>query len=273
MSTATKTPPENRETKVHRPTRMEVKQVDPVARTFEGLASTWDLDLGGDVIERGAFEETLDEWRESGRVLPLLDSHNWFSVRDAVGRLTDAEETDEGLWTQWKIVPGRDGDEILQRLRPDEDDGQPFIDSMSIGYVPTRWEFDEETGIRTLKEVELHEVSLVLFPMNPEARIDSGTVKDRAARTVHAMFSRCSEGMRGDLARGIREALETPDPDDPDPDPDPKSDPAPAGTGDDPPENTPDDDPEDLDMAPDPSQFARLTIRRLEQRVTHTRGV
>lgn len=261
MSTAA---PPKPEAKVHRPTRMQVKQVDPVARTFEGLASTWDEDLGGDVIERGAFEATLEEWRESGRVLPLLDSHNWFSVRDAVGRLIDAKETDEGLWTEWKIVPGRDGDEILQRLRPDED-GQPFIDSMSIGFRPSRWEFDEDEQLRFLKEVELHEVSLVLFPMNPEARIDASTVKERATRTIRTMFVRCPEGMRCDLAGAVRKALEVPgDTDDADPDPAAKSDQ----------EGTDDDTEEETSGEPDFSRMARLRTRRLaSRRSTTTTGV
>ena len=47
--------------------------LDEDSRTFEGLAATWDLDLGGDVIHRGAFKRTLEEWQKAGSVIPLLD--------------------------------------------------------------------------------------------------------------------------------------------------------------------------------------------------------
>ncbi|MFA5604180.1 MAG: HK97 family phage prohead protease [Bacilli bacterium] len=185
---------------------LEVKQVNMQERTFEGLASTWSLDLGLDVIKKGAFRQTLKEWRSSGKIIPLLDSHNWFSVRDAVGRLVDAKETEDGLWTLWKIVPGTDGDEILARLRPDED-GVAFIDSMSIGYRTIKAELDEDSGIRTIKELELHEVSLVLFPMNPEARIDNATVKEFAA-SVKSFISRVPSDAQGQFREAVRKVVQ-----------------------------------------------------------------
>src|SRR5690554_4225298 len=152
MATAT-------ENKGHVIRRLEIKEVNVEERTFEGLAATWDLDLGGDIIKQGAFKKTIREWKRSKRVLPLLDSHNYFSVRDAVGKLVDAKETPDGLWTKWRIVPGPDGDEVLNRLRPDGEFGS-YIDSMSIGYRPLKWEYsdtvDEEMGeerVRILKEI------------------------------------------------------------------------------------------------------------------------
>src|SRR5689334_18254856 len=83
------------------PCNFTMKAIDDDARTFEGLASTWDLDLGGDVIHQGAFKKSLAEWKSSGKVLPLLDSHNYFSVLSAVGKLEAAKETKAGLWTKW----------------------------------------------------------------------------------------------------------------------------------------------------------------------------
>jgi HK97 family phage prohead protease len=198
------------ETKLRAIRRMEVKQLDEEARTFEGLASTWDRDLGDDVIKPGAFKKTIRDWKAAGRVLPLLDSHNWFSVRDAVGKLIDAKEVDEGLWTKWRIVPGADGDEIMHRLRSDEEGGGPFVDSMSIGYRAIKWEMDEDEDgieIRVLKQIELHEVSLVLFPMNPEARIDSATVKQRLTAELDTVIERCRPGVRPELKSVLSEAL------------------------------------------------------------------
>ena len=47
------------------------------------------------------------------------------------------------------------------------------IDSMSIGYMPKVYEIDEETGVRSLKAVDLWETSFVNFPMNERATVES----------------------------------------------------------------------------------------------------
>lgn len=147
------------------------------ARTFTGMASTWDLDLGGDVIRRGAFANTLKEWRSSGRVIPLLDSHDgWSSVRSVVGKMTDAKETKTGLEATFELVDTPDGDEIRERLK------KGMVTGLSIGYRPVKIEMpspeEEQAGVfRFLSEVELREVSVVVFPMNPAAMVELGTVK------------------------------------------------------------------------------------------------
>lgn len=154
----------------------EVKATDEDARTFTGLASTWDLDLGGDVIHPGAFKRTLDHWNGSGKNLPLIDQHNYGSVRAVVGKMTDGKETDDGLEAEFKIIDGPDGDEILRRVKGG------FIDGLSIGYEAVKVEYpdseEEAQGVmRHLKEVKLHEVSVVIWPMNEGARIDTDSVK------------------------------------------------------------------------------------------------
>lgn len=150
----------------------EVKALDETARTFTGLASTWDLDLGGDVIERGAFKRTLRNWKSSKKVLPLIDQHNYGSVRMVVGKLLEGEETDEGLLTTFAVIEGADGDEVYRRLKGG------YVDGLSIGYEAVQQrkptEEQQRSGIwRILQEVKLVEVSVVIWPMNPNATIDS----------------------------------------------------------------------------------------------------
>lgn len=157
-------------------TRFEVKALDTEERTFEGLASTWEQDLGGDVIHQGAFKRTLDHWRKSGRAIPLIDQHNYGSVRSVVGKLLEASETSEGLETKWEVIDGPDGDEILRRLKGG------YVDGLSIGYRAIKTEEPSEdeqrAGVwRHLKEVELKEVSVVIWGMNPDAVVDTDTVK------------------------------------------------------------------------------------------------
>ena len=147
--------------------------IDTKERTFEGLLAAWSLDLGGDVIHRGAFAKTLQEWKASGgrRQIKLIDNHNYFSTEHALGRMLDAEERDEGLWAKWFVGRGQSGDELLYKI----EDG--IIDGLSIGYktVPGKWEVID--GVRHLYELKLVEGSAVLFPMNPDALIDATSVK------------------------------------------------------------------------------------------------
>src|SRR5690554_5309181 len=158
----------------------EVKAVDAKERTFEGLASTWDLDLVGDVIHRGAFRRTLSHWRQSGRVIPLLDQHNYGSVRAVVGKLIAAKETDDDLWTRYQVIDGPDGDEVLHRIEGG------YVTGLSIGFRPVKVEepSDDERkrGIwRHIKEVQLLEISVVIWPANEGARIDTDSVKSLIA--------------------------------------------------------------------------------------------
>ena len=145
---------------------LEIKAADDAAMTFEALASTWELDLGGDIIQRGAFVRTLDHWRGSSKIIPLIDQHNYNSVRAVVGKMTDARETEDGLLTSWKILDTDDGREVYARLKGG------YIDGMSIGYRVVG-EPEMKDGVRHLKEVALEEVSVVIWPMNPGARTQS----------------------------------------------------------------------------------------------------
>jgi len=160
-------------------TRLEVKAIDENAHTFQGLASTWDMDLGGDVIREGAFKRTLKNWKSSKRNVPMLDSHSAFqSVRAVIGQMDEGEETKQGLLGQFSMLPeDPDAEGVFRRIKA------RLVDGLSIGYKAVRVEYpktDEERkkGIyRYLDEVELREISVVMFPMNPGARIDLTTAK------------------------------------------------------------------------------------------------
>lgn len=166
------------------PLAVKADGVDTAKRTFEGLASVWDLDLGGDIIHKGAFTKTIKAWEKGSDALPLLNSHNHFDITSAVGQLISAKETKDGLWTKWEVIPGPDGDRVMERLRPSPTTGRAPVGKMSIGFDPVKFDFEQPEDaknawdrIRHLREVDLKEVSLVLFPMAPGAAIDVSSVK------------------------------------------------------------------------------------------------
>jgi hypothetical protein len=81
-----------------------IKSVDEKARRFTGLASTWQKDLGDDVIHKGAFKKTLADWRGSQtKTIPLLDSHDRWSVDSILGKMIDGAETSDGLETEFEM--------------------------------------------------------------------------------------------------------------------------------------------------------------------------
>lgn len=163
----------------------EVKEIDSRKREFEGYSATWDLDLGGDIIERGAFARTLGRVRQGEKSIPLVDSHRYTSIFDAIGTLVAAEEDAKGLRSRWRVIDGVDGERVMDRLR------SGVVRKKSIGYRTIRSEpgtverEGKSVKVRRLKEVAWEETSLVLFPMNPAADVDMASVKcllDAAAR-------------------------------------------------------------------------------------------
>ena len=130
--------------------------------TIRGYASIFgNVDKGGDIVAPGAFKKSIKA--RKGKVLPMLWNHD---PGHPIGKWTVIEEDERGLKIEGRITPGvSKGAEVLAMVR----DG--VIDGMSIGYATIKADRDEVTGVRTLKEVELWEVSLVTFPMNTEATV------------------------------------------------------------------------------------------------------
>ena len=151
---------------------MELKEVGE-AGTFRGIASVYDVeDLGGDVINKGAFTKTLAE----NEHFPILWQHDAKQVI-GIGSLKE--------WGQNVSINGRldmldpMGQYAHRKMKGDKENNlPPMIKGLSIGYsVPDGTSNrDGKTGIRHITEVKLWEVSVVTFPMNPLAQITG--VKD-----------------------------------------------------------------------------------------------
>jgi HK97 family phage prohead protease len=158
------------------PFRVEDLKADGDKWTLTGLASTFgNLDHTNDVVMRGAFDKTL----ASGRTRRFLWQHD---VREPLGVEQSMRVTDEGLLGTWKIsktARGIDARELIM-------DGA--LDSLSIGYVPNEFEYDD-AGVRKLLEIDLLEVSLVTIPANDMAVVTglkSNQPLDMIARQIIA---------------------------------------------------------------------------------------
>ena len=80
-------------------TLIEVKTDGAEPGAFSALASVFgNIDLVGDRMMKGAFENTLAKWRESGDPIPVVLSHGHDDVMKFVGKADPRAvmETDEG---------------------------------------------------------------------------------------------------------------------------------------------------------------------------------
>lgn len=146
---------------------LEIKANVP-AREVEGYAATYDPDDVGDIIMPGAFKRTLEARhltaiRDKGRSdIRILWQHE---KEKPIGVLIDAREDERGLYVKFRISRTTLGDDALQLLA----DGA--IDRMSIGYIVRDYGQASLVGtpMRTLKDIDLWEISLVTFPANTAA--------------------------------------------------------------------------------------------------------
>lgn len=129
--------------------------------TFEGYAAIFgNVDLGGDVIERGAFKEF--QKNSDGRIV-ICNQHN---RRDPIGT-AEVSQDDKGLRFKGALVldvPSARSVYALMRAKA--------LEGMSIGYdVLEGGGKILESGIRQLKALKLWEISPVTFGMNPLAGV------------------------------------------------------------------------------------------------------
>jgi HK97 family phage prohead protease len=152
---------------------IEWKAADDGTGSVEGLAAVFgNVDLGGDLIVKGAFKRTLDQWAKSKGRIPLVDGHLKDSATTLLGSVERAKETDKGLWFRARFS----SDPGAQSVRTKALEGH--LNGVSIGWLPVPGKVRFEQGedgelVRILGEVKLFEISLTPIPMNPEARLAS----------------------------------------------------------------------------------------------------
>ena len=132
---------------------------------IEGYASLFDTsDRGGDIVCKGAYERSLETNATSGRRIKMLWQHD---PAQPIGVWDEIREDNRGLWVKGRLLNGVErGREACALIEAGA------IEGLSIGYRTIRASKNDQ-GQRLLKEVELWEVSLVTFPMLPQARLDA----------------------------------------------------------------------------------------------------
>lgn len=142
---------------------------------FEGYASLFGVvDLGRDIVEKGAFRRSLTRGARAVRMLwqhdPAQPVGAWLSIR----------EDERGLKVRGRLNLAVARARELHALMRDGG-----LDGLSIGYRVVKSRANASGG-RRLLDLDLWEVSLVTFPMLPGARVDQ--VK-RAAPPLRAAWA------------------------------------------------------------------------------------
>lgn len=148
--------------------------------TFHGIASVYGVeDLGGDIIDKGAFKKTLTE----NPVVPILWQHK---SEEVIGEGTVKEHQGKILIDGKLDLDDETGMKAYKKLK------RKLVKGLSIGFqtIRSNWEEVEGRMIRHIGELKLWEVSVVTFPMLPAAQVTR--VKSADEDRISALESQIS---------------------------------------------------------------------------------
>jgi len=158
---------------------------------IEGYASLFGApDQGGDVVEKGAYERSLKAMETAGRNVKMLWQHD---PAEPIGIWDEVREDGRGLYVKGRLL-----DSVARAREAAALIEAGAIDGLSIGYKTVRATKNEQ-GLRLLSEVELWEVSLVTFPMLPQARVNAEAATEAKSDDL-ADLARVFEDARRKLA-------------------------------------------------------------------------
>lgn len=138
----------------------EIKDVSSEGE-FEGYGSTFggSPDSYGDVVAPGAFMNSLVRHKREGTMPLMLFGHDSTDV--PIGNWLDLAEDGKGLYVKGKIdLEDPEAARVHRAIKSKRTRG------LSIGYETINSTRDAKTGVNTLEEVQLWEVSIVNFPAN-----------------------------------------------------------------------------------------------------------
>jgi HK97 family phage prohead protease len=154
---------------------------------FSGYATVFNnQDHGRDIILPSAFAKSLQ--RRPAAKVKMLRQHD---PAEPIGIWLDLQEDGRGLKAKGKLilntVKGRETHALMRA---------GALDGMSIGYRTLKDRFDRAKGVRYLEELDLPEISIVTFPMNPRATVSSVKGQDEHARALVSAINRVTEALR-----------------------------------------------------------------------------
>lgn len=134
---------------------------------ISGFFSTYDKtpDSYGDIIEPGAFTNTLKKREESGHPFPLCFNHDFSAV---IGAVDSVKDTEKGPFIEAHFLDTQLAQDVRKMLQS----GAIYQFSFAYDVIKSRRPNDEEakSGVENvLEELEVFEISVVTVPANQNA--------------------------------------------------------------------------------------------------------
>lgn len=120
--------------------------------TIEGYASTNDVDRHGDIVPASVWQKGIENYLKNPVILAYHD-HS-----EPVGRMTDHRVDEKGLFVKARISAA--AEDVFNLVK----DG--VLTAFSIGFRIVDAEYNSALELFVVKELELHEISVVSVPAN-----------------------------------------------------------------------------------------------------------
>jgi HK97 family phage prohead protease len=159
---------------------------DPIDSVFiSGYASTNDVDRQGDVVPPSVWEKGIANYLNNPVILAYHD-HS-----EPVGRMVDHKIDAKGLWIKARISSA--ADDVFNLVK----DG--VLTAFSIGFRIVDAEYNAAAELFVVKELELHEISVVSVPANQNTLFSLSKAFDNADefKSFKLQFAPKSESAKG----------------------------------------------------------------------------
>ncbi len=153
--------------------------------TIEGYASTTDIDRQGDVVPVSVWEKGIQNYLKNPVILAYHD-HS-----EPVGRMVEHRIDGKGLWIKARISGA--ASEVFNLVK----DG--VLTAFSIGFRIVDAEYNSAAELFVVKELELHEISVVSVPANQNTLFSLSKAFDTAEefKSFKMQFAPDSESAKG----------------------------------------------------------------------------
>lgn len=132
---------------------------------FSGYGAVFgNIDSHGEVVVAGAFQKSLAAWHGKGSLPPILWQHD---KGQPLGPHTEMREDAKGLYLEGRLLK----DSVPKAAEAYSLIKEKVITGLSIGFRVVVDEWNRDSGVNYLKELDLWEVSLVTFPANDQAGV------------------------------------------------------------------------------------------------------
>jgi HK97 family phage prohead protease/HK97 family phage major capsid protein len=153
--------------------------------TIEGYASTNDADRQGDIVPVSVWEKGISNYLKNPVILAYHD-HS-----EPVGRMVEHRIDGKGLWIKARISAA--ASEVFNLVK----DG--VLTAFSIGFRIVDAEYNSAAELFVVKELELHEISVVSVPANQNTLFSLSKAFDTAEefKSFKMQFAPNSESAKG----------------------------------------------------------------------------